>query len=499
MKHIHQSIISLLCTAALLTSSVSCSSSNAESVSDALTAETNADTSETIENAEETETEGIPLNLPEMHFDGQEMRFLTRDHTADGVVRYYSEVASFEENGEVMNDAVCRRTFAIEEDYDVKITSTIANDVPSTFRKTYKAGEDNWEVICGDFGNMAKVAVKGEYFTNLGELPYIDFDNPWWDSQVAEELSIAGKTYIAIGAMNTWTDSHTFAVIFNKELAEQFAVNPYEMVDNNEWTIDRFSEILQDVTSDVDGNGIMDENDRYGACSAYFNFLVHMTGCGVQIIDHDENGIPRYTFDERFYSAAEKVSSVMNGGGCLHANDYTTKVADPYTDIIRKNFRRGNSLFYVGGIEQLLIFRDLDTDIGLLPVPKYDETDDYAHTFSDYWSSIMAVPSICQNKDMASYLLEAMNYESSITDAAAYFDVVLSHKAMRDEDSIRMLKIIRSTRTMNFEYAFSFLNVYQIYVDVMKNKDTSAISSSIAKALSAAEEKIEKMAAYSKS
>ena len=101
----------------------------------------------------------------------------------------------------------------------------------------------------------------------------------------------------------------------------------------------------------------------------------------------------------------------------------------------------------------------IDTDIGLLPVPKYDAGSEYRHTFTTYWSSIMAVSPISPEQEMTGVLLEAMNAESYYGDAMAYYDVVLKHKAMRDEDSIRMLEIIRSTRTMNFEYAFGYLGL----------------------------------------
>ena len=75
------------------------------------------------------------------------------------------------------------------------------------------------------------------------------------------------------------------------------------------------------------------------------------------------------------------------------------------------------------------------------------------------YTSIMAVSPISPEQEMTGVLLEAMNAESYYGDAMAYYDVVLKHKAMRDEDSIRMLEIIRSTRTMNFEYAFGYLGL----------------------------------------
>ena len=51
-------------------------------------------------------------------------------------------------------------------------------------------------------------------------------------------MTIGGGLYYAIGAMNTWTNSHTMAITFNKELAVNFDVDPYSMVHENTWTLD---------------------------------------------------------------------------------------------------------------------------------------------------------------------------------------------------------------------------------------------------------------------
>ena len=46
---------------------------------------------------------------------------------------------------------------------------------------------------------------------------------------------------------------------------------------------------------------------------------------------------------------------------------------------------------------------------------------------------------------------------------------------------------------MNFEYAFSFLNLRNIYNSIIKAKDASTLASSIASSLTAAEEQVAAM------
>ena len=482
----HAKCISMFLALATLAAFVSCGSGAEEKPT-----VTTEGVDKTVTVGDNTEETRLEPDLPDVRYDGKTLRFLSRTST-DKVVRYYSEVRSDEENGETMNDAVFARTLKIEEKYGVTISEERVDDPSATYKRSFLAGDDNWEVVVESFSRLMPLAATGEYFTDINSIRYIDLENPWWNTQTANDLSVSGKVFAAIGAMNTWTDSHTNAVVFNKELAEQYSIDPYGMVDRNEWTIDNFSALTKDVTNDLDGNGTMDENDRYGACGDYFEFLVMMTGCCADVVDHDENGIPRYNVGENFYSAAEKVSATMNSGDWLLAEKFQKRESDPWTNILRKNFRAGNTLFYFGGIEQLLIFRDLDTDIGLLPVPKYDAGSEYRHTFTTYWSSIMAVSPISPEQEMTGVLLEAMNAESYYGDAMAYYDVVLKHKAMRDEDSIRMLEIIRSTRTMNFEYAFGYLGLQSVYNDVLNKGDVTSLTSKIASKLPAAEKKLDK-------
>ena len=435
------------------------------------------------------ETVILAPDLPSITYGGAEIRFLTRAST-DTVVRYYSEVASHEQNGETMNDSTYARTIRLEEKYDVKFVEDRVDDVNDTFSRAFLAGEDNWEVIVSGYQKTAQLAVADNYFLDLASLPYVDIEKPWWDTRVTTDLSIGGQSLVAVGAINTWTDSHTYAVVFNKDLAEVQKVDPYAMVDENRWTLDNFAKLLSDVTADIDGNSLMDQNDRYGAVGEYFNFTVHMNGLGVHTVTKDADDMPVYNVDGRFYDAAEKVWALLRSGDVLMANDYTSVDKDPWTNVIRKNFRAGNSLFYVGGIEQLLIFRDLDTPIGLLPMPKADENADYAHIFNTTWASVIAVPASNTREEMTGVLLEAMNADAWQSTAVDYYDIVIKGKAMRDKDSVRMLDIIRATRTADFEHAFGFLGLTGIYNSALKGKDSSALASSVASAIDAANAKL---------
>ena len=199
----------------------------------------------------ESETEKIQPNIPEMKWDGDSIRFLSREVT-DAIVRFYSEISSDEMTGDIMNDTVFERTDRLESKYDIVISDETSSDVGGVFTKSYLANEQNWDVIVDGFSSVLNQATNG-YNADLTKVSYIDFEKPWWDTKVANAIMIGGSLYSAIGAMNTWTDSHTYAVVFNKELAGQFELDPYTLVRENKWTLDTFNGIIEQVTDDIDG------------------------------------------------------------------------------------------------------------------------------------------------------------------------------------------------------------------------------------------------------
>ncbi len=477
-------VSALLCTLLVSVSACGGDSGATDVQSDNIT----TPATEAVTEAEADGTEYLSL-LPEGNFEGEQLRFLNRAST-DTVVRYYSEVMATETNGETMNDAIYERTQRLEERYGFTFVEERVDGVTDMYARSYLAGEDNWEVIVDSISNITNRIVADPIFMNMRDMP-MDLTKPWWDVRVTENLAIAGRNYVTIGAINNWTDSHTYGIVFNKQLAANYDIDPYAMVDNNEWTLDRFAEILKMITADVDGDGDMDENDRYGAMAGYDTFGAYIVGCNLNLVHLDENGYPSYNIDDRLISAANKVYQIMREGDTLLANDYSN-VEDPWTNIIRMNFRAGNSLFGVGSVEQLQIFRDMETPIGLLPMPKYDAASDYAHGFSYYWASAIAVPASNTKPEMTGILLEALNIDAYHTTKVAFYETVLEGKGLRDEESIRMLDIIRSTRDANFEDFFNYLDLNGIFNTAMQKHNIDDLTSKIESKMSSAEKKIAK-------
>ena len=101
--------------------------------------------------------------------------------------------------------------------------------------------------------------------------------------------------------------------------------------------------------------------------------------------------------------------------------------------------------------------RDMESEYGLLPLPKLDEAQ------TNYWTTInhgncstVTTPVSNQNVADTGFVLEAMAFESMKTLTPAYFNVALQRKYMSDEESRDMLAIILENRTIDQSVAYNW-------------------------------------------
>ena len=220
--------------------------------------ETTADTvSETTAETEETLP---PLQIPEdLDYGGYEAKIYTFDHSG-----YRWEHVAEELTGEVLNDAIYNRNLDTGERLNVKITGIINPWDNTDFRNKIMAavmsGSDDYDIITGNTYNSTYLSAEGYYY-NVNEMPYIDPENsPWWNESSWRELSVGDQAYLLMGDMCA-SNYSCEAVFFDKDLIVDHGMeNPYTLVDEGTWTIDRLIGMTEDFYLDLNGNGTKEED-----------------------------------------------------------------------------------------------------------------------------------------------------------------------------------------------------------------------------------------------
>ncbi|MCR5263988.1 MAG: hypothetical protein K6D94_08950 [Clostridiales bacterium] len=446
--------------------------------------------------AGETEAPEIMPDLPEMDFGGAKFVVISPVLTGDMADANTRDIKVEEENGENLNDAVYRRNIWMLDTCNIVIDEYKTGDCARDIKKSVAAGDSAFDLSYAltNAGGV-ELARKG-YFLDYNTLPYIDFSQPWWDSNASDSLGLCGKNYMAVNDIMLSNDDATSAVLFNKKMLSDygFTDDMYEVVTDNKWTLDKVAEMSKSVYSDLDGNGVWDENDRYGFMGYRDASLsmFHSSGGRVAVKD-GEDSIRLTMMDEGCYSALEAALTLMAQDSTFNLHKVLEpKMAGEIYPRAEQMFRSDQSLFYWILIHDVQKFRDMESDFGILPVPSTDpERTGYNCNVNWYHSHMMSVVSTA-DPERAGYVTELMAAKSHYTVHREYLNVCLARKYSRDNESEKMLDLVFGRRVYDIGAYYAIGSIaHNIIMLTMKNNTDAA--SMYAKAEKSANKDIEKI------
>ncbi|MBQ3815981.1 MAG: hypothetical protein II836_07980 [Clostridia bacterium] len=121
-------------------------------------------------------------------------------------------------------------------------------------------------------------------------------------------------------------------------------------------------------------------------------------------------------------------------------------------------------LFFSNQLLVALNLREMDSDFGILPHPKLEETQaDYLCPVSYWWATFAVVPKANNRYDLTGDMMEAMGYYSQQLVTPAYMEKSISGKSLRDEDSLEMLDIILSRRVYELAAIYDWGGVNSMF------------------------------------
>ena len=325
----------------------------------------------------------------------------------------------------------------------------------------------------------------------------IDFSKAWWDQNAVSDLSICDELYFALGDINTYDNDGTFVCFFNKTLlAEKFgdeAVEElYTLAANGEWTFDKMKEYVTGFGEDANGDSKRDEQDKYGLMTELDNIYLGLISSGGKVVTKNAQDEPEFALeDERAIDVLNSTIEFYNqSNDVLIANlpVYQTKFEgyDVHEKTVINGFKEGRGLFYICGLIHLSYLSEMENDFGILPVPKYDATQErYYHTMGTETSSALFVPD--NGRDFSgkdgqylAIILDALGAYSKDYLTPEYYDKQLKRKNAPDPDSAEMLDIVFESRT--FDLGVMYSKQWGEVLDAINAIDVDIASSIAAKA-----------------
>ncbi len=294
------------------------------------------------------------------------------------------------------------------------------------------------------------------YMYDWNLVDYVDFDKPWWDSNAAADLSIGNRLYIMGGDFSTSTSGMVYHLFFNKKLMTDYGIEfPYQLVNEEKWTIDKMIDMIKVVGEDTDGNEKMDADDRYGMLTQVpYRLLV---SAAVPATERDSENYPVLTpINDRMTQALTVIADLLNDKentitySEMSKGQNTSGFSGIWT-YCRSKFTTDQILFFEGVPSGTVEFSNMESPYGLLAMPKLDENQDQYHHLVDEYCSGWSIPSNVSDVDKVGIVTEYMAYASSgLIDA--FYEVTLKSKRADAPEDAAMLDLIRSTAKYELSY-----------------------------------------------
>ncbi len=252
-----------------------------------------------------------------------------------------------------------------------------------------------------------------QYYTHLS-----DFQGHTWG------VDMSGK----FGRMSF---GHCYA--FNKALTEKAGYTDemlFQAVRDGEWTYELFLEIARKVAADTDGDGI---NDYWGVALDCDGNEVWSNGDGPIIFDEANGKWVANLGSERIVKALEFMNSI--------SGDPFIQLSLEGDAVASRGDRRNN--FYAGlcgfaGLYGPNFGKDgtfnMEDPVGLLPIPKGPDADNYIMNFVD--TDVYVCMSTNQDWEKSAYIMNEIG--KAVCDYDEYKDYI-AESLQNDEGSIEML------------------------------------------------------------
>jgi hypothetical protein len=434
---------------------------------------------DTIAVTEEAQTDPAALALSELHVDwgGEEFTIIGReDHV-------FGELLVTEASTEVLDDAVYKRNLALEElcRLTMNCVGVPTDQLSSAVKADIKTGLGEYDAVHHHMAQTAALAADGQLL-DFASLEGVDLSAPWWDEGTASFV-ISDKVYFMNSAINYSDERTTYVMMFNKQLAEGKAIDPYAMVYDNEWTLDTFGGLITDVSYDLSGDGHFDENDVYGFVVTWETGNTFFYGSDLRYVICADGKDPYMAMDE---SALNKASDLLDKVLNIY---YTNNAAFGYIPgnekLGKTCFQEGRALFYTEVVQYVVALgKQMEGDFGVLPIPKYDSAQKEYITWTNAICSTTSVTKAAKETERLGKTLEIMAILSYQRVTPAFYDTVLQRKSVRDEQSQGMLDIIFNNRCydMSVYYDLGLESLFKTCVNENKTNYTSAYAKQSSKA-----------------
>ena len=338
-------------------------------------------------------------NLPKKDMNKFVLRVGTTDKTLlknltdekDGAVNSlrYEKLAEIEKRFNCTIQPVLYEYGKAAERFSALILSGASGSVPHVLLSSA------WEA-----GNL----MAGNLLQDFGQLKHVDADAPWWNQSMAEASRIGGKTYLMLSEL-TRPSTRSWGVMYNKKIAKEIGLDEATLttlVNNKQWTWDKFIEYAKKAVKDTNGDGKFTEKDRWGFASPRTDLTYALMAAGGADFIVNSGGKMTYGLNnDHAITVLEKMNAIVTKEGIRFPTENNTAQRQAAED--------EQVLFYLYTYTGMMdMIEDLG-DHGLLPMPIGPGQKDY-YGLVDHNVEVITIPKTNKDLENTGILLEALSF-----------------------------------------------------------------------------------------
>lgn len=470
-KRITTAILAML----MLVSTVSCARDGGnEQVTTNPAVSTNAPTESTV--PEETQE----YIKPDVTYKDETVTIASYDYRGDWDILKYTFTLD-EIKGDVINDAIVKRNTKVEEDFgvDLQLFSLNQSDRAdsSKLQKEILSGDDHIQIALAMNGGLAPMLASNSMLVDLKEISTLDLSKSWWNQQANDEYTLYNKQMMAVGDICFFNNGAPIVTYFSKDMVTDLGLeNPYQLVYDGKWTQDKLMEMSRAAARDLNGNSKVDDADAFGFAGQPQQLEYILLSANVRISEHTADGEIKLTLNsEKTIGIVEEITNFLLDRNVCRIQGKTEKeYANAFSEYFVPKLVAKELLFFSNQLLVALNLRAAENDFGILPMPKYDEAQlEYVSTASNRWSDHVVVPISNTKLDMTGHILDALGYYSQQHVTPAFIDTSVKTKAVRDEDSVKMIELVLDTQVFDVAMIYNWGLIESTIPNFVFREDTA--------------------------
>ena len=346
-----------------------------------------------------------------------------------------------EGNGEqtVLSADRSQRTAKLETKFnaDVAFIRFTEKELLTKLGEAVKNGEYFADVLAVPASLVGRLVSDG-LVKSLRKLPDTNLKASYFSADATDAFS-AGHGLYAVAGEGCFEPEKIYCVYFNRSLLDGVGADPYKLVKDGEWTLEKYAELSAAFSAAGAGAAIVKTGLDYKK-ALYL-------GSGLDFTTNGTDKTPAAnTFSDGYMKTAELLKDLADAA--YHA--------DPAA-----RFSEGETPFFIGTVADAEKLPEDAGAWGMLPMPKYGAGAEYSAYLSED-ATVLCVPACNSDDRLSGDFIEAFN---ACSESYMKYDQLYHYMldVLRDNGSVNCLNIILGCGNYDFVTAFAsgYPNLYK--------------------------------------